>query len=595
VTSVQIETLYLPKRTGTYADAIAAFGLGHLAYLLSDEHPRLEDSGWCYTISWPSGPRHADSLDYASVRADPGYPYVMLRPDDAEAPPPGARIDYREQRERLLTWRKMRDDLRKARNNKLTPEDLEQLRQSEPLPNWMLYQDLNVLQAFGGYNSLHAAIRHAPLGAFAQSLTAKLEALAQQRDASEVDGPFRPKVTSVQAFNPTAGKGTNRPKPDGAGLAGLPSAYVDWFEEWLRFIGIGRAARAVNLGDDIKLITLAPANLAEGAAQAVHSALVNAPAAWTSAKVDLVCTLRLAEALIKDSGLLSGGSAEASQFFSDRSVTPRDVVAGMHTAYFTSLGSARALTNVGFIGLPGWFPVTTTTAGAWLDILSEHQRVLVLLDEEKSEEAALLLLYRDFLSGGEHDTASLLEFLGAYAVHVMRARARSRPVRPFTVANLRRLTQHMSQSYSTILDNDGFRAVAAAMRRSTVTEQYWKAQGRQQYEIHYGLFADIKRRAQFRDQLVTAIGEFINEYNAESARIEERAAGAKRGDVRHRPRVTTGSIEEFVDLLDGYKPEVVAMLLLAYASARDPRTPEAGSADQPNSDAVDDAPKGDEE
>lgn len=580
---MQIETLYLAKKTGTYADALAAFGLAHLLYRLTGEYPRVEASASHYLVVLPSGGYESAALNYRGVHQAPGYRYVVLAPDDPDAPLSGS-IDYPHERKRLCAWRKMRKDLYKLRKGKLSLEDREQLRQAEPMTNWMLYQDLRVLQAFGSYNGVHAAIRRAEPAAFAQAVEAKLCALAQHRDSASVPTAFQPKgVTAVQALNPTAGKGTNRPKPDGAALSGLPSAYVDWFEEWLRFIGIERAARAINIGDDIKLMVLAPTRLNDAACQIVHDTLIKEQA-WTSAKSDLLAALGLARVLVERSGLLGVDDSDAAEFFVGPADTPRDVIAGIYTAYFKSLGSARALTNIGFVGLPGWFPVRPDTAAEWIEILDEHRGALGALDEGKSEEAALLFLYRDFLSASQPGGQSLLPFLGAWAVHVMRARTGGTFVRQFTVGNLRRLITHMNKTYSPILENEGFRAVAAAMRRATVAEQYWNSKGKQQYQIHYGLFADMKRKAQFRDQLLEAIGEFLNEYNAETARQEERAAKAGRTDLRHRPRLTTRQVEDLVRLLDDYKPETVAMLLLAYASARDPREPDANAAPQAGDD-----------
>ncbi len=133
----------------------------------------------------------------------------------------------------------------------------------------------------------------------------------------------------------------------------------------------------------------------------------------------------------------------------------------------------------------------------------------------------------------------------------------------------------MDTRYSEIVDNPGFRALAAAMRRATVTEQYWKSQGHQSFEIHYGLFASIMRAAEFPDQLVSTLAVFVHQYDAENARHEERLTNRKSerstDNARHRLRVTTEELDQFIRLIDGRKPQVVAMLLLAYASAREPR------------------------
>ncbi len=91
---------------------------------------------------------------------------------------------------------------------------------------------------------------------------------------------------------------------------------------------------------------------------------------WSSAQIDIQGALGLAEGLVAQ---MARGS------FEEFGKTPRGYVSGLQTAYFKSLGSARALANVGFIGLPGWFPVTEENADEWLEILEEHRKVLVIL------------------------------------------------------------------------------------------------------------------------------------------------------------------------------------------------------------------------
>jgi len=571
---VRARTLYLAKKTGTYADALAAFGLGRLMYLLTGEHPTIEDEGWCYAVSRANSHQFdTESLDFEAVRHAPGYLYVRVDPTETDAP--AMLIDYPAERERLLNHRKLRDQLYKERKGKLTEEDRERLIQMAPRPNWPLYQNLRVLQAYNAYNSLHRTIRESEAEAFSGAVRAKLEALAEQNDvATAATHGFDPRVSAVQAFTPTAGKGTNRPKPDGASLAGLPASYVDWFEEWLRYIGVNDAARSTNIGDDIKLMVMAPGRIDGSYVAALHDEFCRVPQRFTSAKSDIITVLGLAQSLIKRSGLVSVEDTTLQALFSEGG-TPRDVVAGLQIAYFTSLGSAKALTNLSFIGLPGWFPVTQTSSENWLAILTEHQAVLGRLDESHSEEAALLLQYRDFLSAGDRDTRALLRFFGTYAVHVGRQQGRGVYVQRFTTDNLRRLMTGMDTGYSEIVDNPGFRALAAAMRRATVTEQYWKSQGHQSFEIHYGLFASIMRAAEFPDQLVSALAVFVHQYDAENARHEERLTNRKSArsteNARHRPRVTTEELDQFVRLIDSRKPQVVAMLLLAYASAREPR------------------------
>ena len=504
----------LTKKTGTYADALAAMGLGRMLFRLTHEHPMVRDEGAAYVCTL-SQEYVLDALDYTSLHGDPGYPYMLLKPPDEAAPSSGF-IDYTGEREKLKIWRERRETLRKAHGGRLTKEDEEELKNVEPMRGWYLYQNLNVLQAYNSYNAVHSAIRCSDPVAFAESVCAKLVALAIERDPADVATPFVPKVAAVQAFNPAVGKGINRPKPDGPALGSLPGSFVDWFEEWLRYIGVHLAANSLSVGDkgdDIKLFVMAPANLDESEAQGVRDSFVGLRLPWTPAKIDILGALGLAKILIERSGLLedAGGSRLGALI----SRTPRDVVGGLQSAYFTSLGSARALTNTSFIGLPGWFPVNTASVNDWLGILEEHENVIRALDEERSEQASLLVSYRNFLSAGERGIGPLLSFLASYAGYVMRARDRKHYAPQFTVTNLGRLLERMSSTNGKplrpILDDEGFKHIAAAIRRATVTEQFYNSRGQQQYEIHYGLFQDLERKARFRDQFVAALSAFITD------------------------------------------------------------------------------------
>ncbi len=369
---MNVSQFQLPKKTGTYADALAAIGLGRLLYRLSGDHPTVREDGSGYVAAWSGEEHDLDLLAYAAVHADPAYPYVLLKPPDAAAPNGGTIIDYGKEREKLLAWRERRKEIDKARGGRRTPEDEETLKDIEPMKAWYLYQNLNVLQGFNSYNSLHHAIRASNPTDFATAVRRKLEALAEGRDLAGVATPFAPKVAAVQAFNPVVGKGINRPKPDGPALAGLPNAYVDWFEEWLRYIGINLTANALNVGDDIKFVVITPADLDEGLIGEIRDEFVSLRLAWSSAKIDVLGALGLVRVLITRSNLMSPVDDEL--FTRGRQPTPRDIIAGLQTAYFTSLGSAKALTNTSFIALPGWFPIEL--AGDWLSILAEHENVL---------------------------------------------------------------------------------------------------------------------------------------------------------------------------------------------------------------------------
>lgn len=315
------------------------------------------------------------------------------------------------------------------------------------------------------------------------------------------------------------------------------------------------------VGKDIKLFVMVPGNLSAVALRKLSEGFFKLRLPWSSAQIDIQGALGLAKGL--SGQLVQGDMAEFGK------KKPNDYIAGLQTAYFKSLGNATALANTGFIGLPGWFPITQENANEWSQILEEHSRVLILLNEDHTEGVNLLFLYRDFLSAA--DTEALLEFLASYAPYLLKARERGNTARQFTTHNLRRLLMSLDDSFKDIVEDSGFRAVAGAIRRATVTEQYHKSQGNQVFDIEYGLFQELKRKARFPEQFISALSEFVSRYNYENARREEQLGG-KSG--RRRARLTTEDLDRVVKLMDGKDSESVAMLLIAYGSAREPRAPD---------------------
>jgi len=130
-----------------------------------------------------------------------------------------------------------------------------------------------------------------------------------------------------------------------------------------------------------------------------------------------------------------------------------------------------------------------------------------------------------------------------------------------------------------ILENPGFQNVAAAIRRSTVIPQFFKARGdRGPYDVRYGLGADLLRQAAYPDRFIQALSEFLHDYNRETAQVYERYKGNP--PVR-RARVTTEDIQQVVELMDDYGSKTVANLLVAFGYAREPREPEPEAGETP--------------
>ncbi|WP_025845206.1 hypothetical protein [Brevibacillus agri] len=549
---------YVGKRTGTYADTLAAVGLTKMLWALQGGGDAVvtvteESSRFCVTLAEPVE-LHAERVSV--LQRDPLYSFIVTKPGE-NAPDGTVPFDY-------VANKAIADAYREARKRKKAGEEQDELH--DVSPKFYVYQKVNILQGISARNKLLEEIVAAKQEELAQAVVAKLAALANGRLASEAATKFNPKVAAVQVFNPSVGKGINRLKADGAGRGPLPSAFVDWFEEWLRFIGSDVVLSGNSIGDDIKMNVVVPAR----ASYRHLSELEQLKFSYvrTSRKADILAVFDLVLFLMDKADVPTGTDWAYRVQVGE---APRDVFSAVQTAYFKSLGSAKPISNIASIGLPQWFSVQEEAhIVRWKTFIEEHRGVLFLLDEDKTEEAELLHLYRDFLSGD--DWLSFLRFLGSYGCWSMKRREAKKPTRSFVKKHLEELFT-LSQPrlpVVEVINNKGFQNIAKAIRQATVSEQYAKAKGRQIFEIKYGLFQEIKRKAKFREELLTVISEFISEFNYENARREEQLREAP---GRRRKRVSMQDLQEFAELLDRFpnqkETEAIAMLLIAFASCKD--------------------------
>ena len=130
-----------------------------------------------------------------------------------------------------------------------------------------------------------------------------------------------------------------------------------------------------------------------------------------------------------------------------------------------------------------------------------------------------------------------------------------------------------------ITSNEGFRRIAYAIGQSTVNAQYRRAQENDRtYEVRYGLGQELMREARDRTKFMAALCQFLQQYNAETAREEEKAANKRGGKLTTEDRrklrgsVAYTDIDEIAALIDHFNSsELIASMLVAYGYAREPR------------------------
>jgi hypothetical protein len=540
----------LPKLAGTHADVLAAAGLADLLSPVVDRCV-IVDLGpdFCVEVGATITPDIC-----ADLPVEPGYRF--LRPNEKASVPEAVKrdyVDYPAEKARAARYNTARLEARRA-----GAELAADIAADKPRPDWRLYQALNALQGDDATNKLALAILKEAPDSFARTVCTAIEALRAGR-RTVTKWP----VALVQLFNPQAAKGYARLKPDSTDRNdGTKNAFAEPFLEWLRYRGYFAIACPYFLGakgDSVRLLCPVPQHVDFLMLTDAVGKLRALPAGGSAPKLDSLSVLNLAEILV-----------QGSKQFQEGGFAPVQLVSGIMIANYQSMGQAKAVTGLEQLALPDWFPIhTQADSELWLEILAEHRVIIRSLRDDRSDEIGLLLKYRRYLEKrGKAALMCLACFFQDYGIFLLREREHGRRLKQLQTVHMEKIFMQ-GQDYSGILSNQGFRAVADAIRSATVSAQAMKAMKRPDYrEIRYNLLPELRRKRTLPGvgPFLDALGEFVASYNGESAR---RLELGKRTGIR---RVTTDELSAFVELACRQEDaSVIGALLCAYATCREPR------------------------
>lgn len=313
---------------------------------------------------------------------------------------------------------------------------------------------------------------------------------------------------------------------------------------------------------------------------------------WSSTvvKMDVMASLRFAQVFLRlrEQSLLEEVEEE-DEFLEDEELA--SIAQGFEVAFYKDMGSAYATMNISSINLPQWIQRVQTLDDVRdaRELLQEHLVIIQQLrsggkNEEGAEEFELLRFYRNFLSG--RDLKPFWQFTTTYSSYLISQREHEKDprqhIRQFTCNGLEKLIAMSTQEerLTDITNNPGFKRIAYAIRQSTVWAQFRRSQLRDRtYEVRYGLGQDLMREARYKKKFLVALSTFLQQYNAETAREEEKAANrvggtltpADRRKYNLRGTVSHADIDQIVELVEKFDSETVCSLLIAYGYASDPR------------------------
>jgi hypothetical protein len=567
---------FVPKDSGTLADTLLAFGLAKLiaevAYQITGRNDvMLEDAGGWYVIDagvvienrWLDAIR---PFEQASFVSSPKQPV----PDDLKGAIRTRDMDL--EWEQFRSYQGLRKQLVDAKT--ASQEMAQLLADAKPQPDWTIVTYLGDyrMQAQANHNNLIEQWRRCEQPLLGLNLRTILsmfaapdvdrEAIAAQWKKAAKGSGLSDSTTASQLFNPHMGKGQNRAKANGLAMGNEKSF---WLLEYLKAIGLWAAAAPRNAtnADVRKTYILAPRRLHLAAHDVIFARFRDRLWNDSSIKLDIKAALLYTDIALQysveteDLGLFGGGSVQ-------------NLVAGMDVASYMLLSqNSYTMINLSSLGVPDWAPRIESfeQVQVFKAVIDEHMERIQAIDEEKSEGAALLQRYRDFVSGGQ--LRAFFDFAVGYSSYLVSAIERSNfYVKPFTETNMRRLLEMKDPKLTPILENQGFRNVADAIRRSTIIPQYIGRKS-SRFDVRYGLGQDLKRKSQYADDFVQALAEFMQSYNEETVRVYERTKGQSR-----RKAITTEDIASVVSLIDEYGPQTICNLLIAFGYARDPKEKE---------------------
>ncbi len=477
--------------------------------------------------------------------------------------------------------------------------ELQKVENLRPRPEYMHYQAISQMKVVDTFNELTRRwytltaeqthyLLHILFMLFGARQNDMPSAIAQwQRFAKEQQIGGNLQVTALQVINPTTGKGANRPR---AGELILGNQDSFWPLELLKFSGFMYAAApfVVQESKDRKTYVLQPNKMELSRLKTLMDDFRKVCWSSTAVKLDIMASLRFTQALIEHRRKFFVSEEKEDDPFDEKELF--STAQGFEVGLYKDLGSAYATMNVASINIPHWLPSIDDIDDAEVvsNFLAEHVRIIQDIQDsrgkEGSEEYELLRFYRDFLSG--YDLRPFWKFTAAYASYLMSQREHEknpkRHIQQLSYEGLETVimnTQSDNTKLTDITGNPGFQHIAKAIRYSTVIPQREKARGEERvYEIRYGLGQELMRKGRYRNEFMMALNEFLHLYNAENARVEEKAKDGKRPKY-FRSNVVYTDIDEVTRLVDEFKsPELICSMLVAYGYAANPRKAEKSDA-----------------
>lgn len=554
------------KQSGTYAETIEAFGL---AILLNEILRRSKTTGIKITIE--------DNQTYFSVVSNKEITTEMLKkisyfqiikflikdaktiiPKDVslnqcfDYPTQKAEQDkYKEEFDTIEDNDKLTTNEKKIARNKLTKQKNDAFGLSID-PEYDVYRELKQ-NPYASYMKLYKNF-HANKNDFAVLLEKILSYYAQIETHDSKVNLIEKKPTSQQLINPYQGKGLNKPKANIVKMSNLESS---WITETMKISGAlqmmtTQYIKVSSKKFDLKVYVPEFKQIQLTKARNIFKEFKRYLKSTTPIKLDIVNIIDLTIRFIMFTPEYQKGKI-------------KNTIKGLHAVYQKDLGRNKAVVNIAFINTPDFIAYSNKDESKeWIDILKTQKNMINSIEETGSSTQGLQD-YRNFLnSNGERSLGYFHSFIRWYAIYLMQSLDNEKYyIKPFQTETLNKFYNNMDKqnlNLKEIIENEGFQAVAKAIRKSTVTLQYTPKENRE-FGIRYGLAQQLQNKSKSTEDLAIFVGEFIGIYNAETARYVEKNNTVLRANVKDE------ELMQFYSLLDKKPAKLIGALLSSYGFA----------------------------
>ncbi|TAN16646.1 MAG: hypothetical protein EPN37_08005 [Chitinophagaceae bacterium] len=558
-----LKELKVYKKSGTYAETLEAFGVADLLNEVLERNSIpggkvvIEDKGHHYSL------KVSPEITEEMINDLPFFQIIkFIKKDEGTEVPNGITdfFNYPEQKGILDDYKNSFQDIDKNKSltsdqKKTARKELNEQKNSEfgrrIDPEFDVYREIkgNPYSSFSNlYNNFYANKDQFP-----EMVNSILTYYSQGESLNNDIVLSDDKPTAQQLYNPNQGKGLNKTKANNASMGNLKSF---WISETMKISGSlpFMSCQYVKVGSsyDLKIFVPEFKQIILSQAKRILFDFKRELKSTSPVKLDILNIVNLSIKFILRTPEYNKGKI-------------KNTVKGFHSVYLKDLGQNKAVANIAFINIPDFISYKTRMEGhEWIEIL-ENQKKIISGIIEQGDSIQGLQFYRIFLGSTEITALdNFSKFSYWYCSYLMQAITRKKYyVTPFKTETLNKFYKNMDTqelNLMEIINDDGFLAIASAIRKSTVSLQYTPKEKRQ-FEIRYGLAQQLQNKSKSKEDLATFIGGFVGTYNAETARYAEKKGKAPRATVKD------GELLQFYKILDNAPARLIGALLASYGFA----------------------------